>query len=79
MMDHCNVPEVTTFIVINVETVSPESRHPEFPGELFGFELGFEMDPEVKSTVLYGGCVPTIANDGVEQPGIAKLQFTGNC
>jgi hypothetical protein len=49
-IDHCNVPDVTTLIVMKVETVSPVNKHPEFPP--FGFVLGFDIDPAVKSTVL---------------------------
>jgi hypothetical protein len=76
-IDHCKVPDDTTFIVIKVETVSPVNRQPAFPP--FGFILGFDIDPAVKSTVLYGGFVPTIAKFGTVQPGTAKLQLTGNC
>jgi hypothetical protein len=50
IIDHCKVPVVNTLIVMNVETVSPESKHPAFIP--WGFVLGLENEPEVKSTVL---------------------------
>jgi hypothetical protein len=52
-IDHCSEPLETTEIVINVELVSPESKHPEFPP--FGFTLGFETLPEVKSMIFVLG------------------------
>jgi hypothetical protein len=73
-MDHSNVPDETTEIVINVELVSPESKQPEFDpyGGVDGFEILFEV---VKSTMFVAGLFGRIPNEGVVQPGTAPLQL----
>ena len=60
-------------MVINVETVSPDNKHPELTP--CGLELGLEIVPVPKSGVLYGGCTPVISKSGVVQPGTAKSQL----
>jgi hypothetical protein len=50
MIDHCRVPLVTMLMVIKVETVSPDNKHPELTP--CGLVLGFEIEPDVKSIVL---------------------------
>jgi len=77
MIDHSNVPVETTEIVINVELVSPLNRQPEFPGTGFGFVLGLEIEPDVKSTIFVEGLFGSIANEGVVQPGTASAQSFG--
>jgi hypothetical protein len=77
MIDHSKVPVVTIEMVINVELVSPLNKQPELPGTVFGFILGFETDPDVKSTIFVKGLFGSIVNAGVVQPGTASAQSFG--
>jgi hypothetical protein len=77
MIDHANVPFDTTEIVINVELVSPLSKHPALPGEEFGFVFGLDIEPDEKSMTLVAGLFGAIAKDGVVQPGTASGQSLG--
>jgi hypothetical protein len=76
IIDHANVPVVVTEIVIKVELVSPLKRHPELPEEP-GLVEGFEILPDVKSTMLVAGLLGAIPKDGVVQPGTASTQSLG--
>jgi hypothetical protein len=62
---------------IKVELVSPLNKQPEFPGTGFGFNAGFEILPEEKSTILVEGLLGAIAKAGVVQPGTASAQSFG--
>jgi hypothetical protein len=73
--DHCSVPDVTILIVIKVELVSPDNKHPLFTP--WGFVEGFETDPDVKSTTFVAGFGGAIPKGGALQPGIASLQSFG--
>lgn len=77
MIDHASVPLVTTEIVMKVELVSPLNKQPEFPGTVLGFIEGFEILPEVKSTIFVAGLLGAIANKGVVHPGTASTQSFG--
>lgn len=75
MIDQASVPVEMTLIDINVELVSPLSKQPELNPP--GFEEGFEMLPEVKSTTLVAEFKGAIGNEGVVQPGTASEQSFG--
>jgi hypothetical protein len=77
IMDHSNVPSETTEMEIKVELVSPLNKQPALPGTEFGLIFGFEMLPDVKSTIFVEGLLGAIAKAGVVQPGTASAQSFG--
>jgi len=77
MIDHDSVPLVTTDIVMKVELVSPLRRQPKLPGVELGFIDGFDILPDVKSTIFDAGLFGAMANEGVVQPGTASGQSLG--
>ena len=75
MIDQAKVPVEMTLIEIKVELVSPLNRHPELKPA--GFEDGFEILPDVKSTTLVDELFGAIGKDGVVHPGTASEQSFG--
>ncbi|MNY15835.1 hypothetical protein D3C86_1490680 [compost metagenome] len=73
IIDHCNVPFETILMVIKVELVSPDNKHPELTP--CGLELGLEIVPVPKSTTFVAGFGGSIAKSGVEQPDTAPEQL----
>jgi hypothetical protein len=75
IIDHAKVPFEMTLIVMNVELVSPLSKHPELNPA--GLVEGFEILPAVKSITLVAGLFGAIGNEGVVHPGTASIQSFG--
>jgi hypothetical protein len=75
IIDHASVPLEITFMVINVELVSPLNKQPELNPA--GLIEGLETLPAVKSITLVAGLLGAIGNEGVVQPGTASEQSFG--